>query len=734
MSWIKKAEELLNRVDQSAAQALSKSENDESGEVRRKRTASNASSENAHLDTSSGTSTPSRRREVRGFRKADLLSDYSNGLETRRGELDKYEARLSSYSSASLGGSTWLKSDSGSESDVSASRSRRAMQTIDSATGSASADGDDSEAHRPPSDSMLDSEQTQTSSDLEQREQTAVEGAQGHLSTLELENKLLKREVDSLNRECASLIERSRAAQSELLKTQRRLRELESALADAHEALRAKDSQIGVLRVRLDETEQNAGEARQLAHAAEVKDGAIDTLAAQLRELDTTLRNERSAHELALRQAAEATSRVEAEREALAAQLNEASRRVSDERFRAAELSRQLLLAKHASDELRDELSAHREKAQLLVSAKERTIAQLAATLQRNGVSEVSLTALSVANANDDLVSVKEFDAVRNERDSLRDELRTARCTVEQLRADLQDAEVQADSERRSLQDTASSLEQQLNVARARVADFENELRNAQRSSQCAQDEFQKQTTHLRSRLSDREAEIERLRSQVLALQRATHMDSLDSCGPSVDVADSSDMATRVRSLTENLIAKQTLVETLQTEKQTLRMQYERLNDRFSELQRFANTHANGKAHSNVQMFDEQSSSGSVATLDYDDVVRRRLPLPAFVRESLSRDSNLTRNMRKAFTSLDVFSIRLGLFLRRYPIARFFLLCYVLVLHLWVFVVLTTYQHEIHTSADLLYAPHAVDFVQMPQAAHADGRQPLPAANPALPH
>eukprot|EP00105_Crassostrea_gigas_P031002 XP_011453560.1 PREDICTED: golgin subfamily A member 5-like [Crassostrea gigas] len=61
-------------------------------------------------------------------------------------------------------------------------------------------------------------------------------------------------------------------------------------------------------------------------------------------------------------------------------------------------------------------------------------------------------------------------------------------------------------------------------------------------------------------------------------------------------------------------------------------------------------------------------------------------------------DHEVTKKMKRAANVIDKFSIRLGVFLRRYPIARVFILMYMVLLHLWVMVVLLTYQPEMHGS------------------------------------
>lgn len=72
-------------------------------------------------------------------------------------------------------------------------------------------------------------------------------------------------------------------------------------------------------------------------------------------------------------------------------------------------------------------------------------------------------------------------------------------------------------------------------------------------------------------------------------------------------------------------------------------------------------------------------------------------------------DAGMTRKVKKAYGTLDTISVRTGVFLRRYPLARVFVFCYgvsiiiniqlsnlilcllQVLLHFWVFIVLFSY-------------------------------------------
>lgn len=49
--------------------------------------------------------------------------------------------------------------------------------------------------------------------------------------------------------------------------------------------------------------------------------------------------------------------------------------------------------------------------------------------------------------------------------------------------------------------------------------------------------------------------------------------------------------------------------------------------------------------------------------------------VPQFMRVSLL-DAGVTRRVKRAYSTLDAFSVRTGIFLRRYPLARVFVFSY----------------------------------------------------------
>ena len=159
-------------------------------------------------------------------------------------------------------------------------------------------------------------------------------------------------------------------------------------------------------------------------------------------------------------------------------------------------------------------------------------------------------------------------------------------------------------------------------------------------------------------------------------------------------------MEQRFRTLTDTLIQKQTQIEALQTEKTTLTVQHERLQRKYEELQALSSACSDTSRQSSstlLHMGSSESGGRHDGNGDAEDL--RRRALPQFMRESHT-DTQMTRSMKRAVNTLDVFGMRLGLFLRRYPIARVLFLIYIILLHLWVMFVLMTYQPEVHSDLD----------------------------------
>eukprot|EP00730_Choanoeca_flexa_P018972 TRINITY_DN9253_c0_g1_i2.p1 TRINITY_DN9253_c0_g1~~TRINITY_DN9253_c0_g1_i2.p1 ORF type:complete len:532 (+),score=155.07 TRINITY_DN9253_c0_g1_i2:2-1597(+) len=133
----------------------------------------------------------------------------------------------------------------------------------------------------------------------------------------------------------------------------------------------------------------------------------------------------------------------------------------------------------------------------------------------------------------------------------------------------------------------------------------------------------------------------------------------------------------RIATLTDELLERQLQNETLKQEVMGLKVQLD--EERIKAASAY-----------------KQLADRSAATPRWDDdyVVTDMQPL---LRESAALDQqSMNARLRNAASVIDTMSIRLGVFLRRYPIARLGVIIYMVLLHAWVMIVLLTYQPEIH--------------------------------------
>lgn len=152
--------------------------------------------------------------------------------------------------------------------------------------------------------------------------------------------------------------------------------------------------------------------------------------------------------------------------------------------------------------------------------------------------------------------------------------------------------------------------------------------------------------------------------SEVLALKK--QLAQLNYAGTSSKGYDD-----RINSLTQSLVQKQNALESLTAERNAIRIQLEKLEL----LQR--------SRVSNVQ----QEHHRPARIINVNDTDDDKSQLPNFMMEN-PFDTRVARRVKRAYSSLDGVGIRLGIFMRRYPLMRVFIIIYIAILHLWVMLVL----------------------------------------------
>ncbi|XP_027857023.1 golgin subfamily A member 5 [Xiphophorus couchianus] len=502
------------------------------------------------------------------------------------------------------------------------------------------------------------------------------------LSSLRLENQLLRNEVASLNQEMASVIQRAKDLQDELnqarlradkrnteqSQTDRALRELRSQVDDLTEALSAKDGQLAVLKVRLDEADQLlksrsfALEEAQKEKSRIMQDHtegssmhsqALEKIQERLREAELSVRREQDSYRQMQSEYADRLGKLEAERQTLAETLTAAERRAVEEKVRVDDLQQQVKSAKAAAESAKQELQDYKHKASRILQSKEKLISSL-----KEG------SGLDVGDGGGTVAL--EMEELRHEKELQREEIQKLQGQVGTLRAEIQDLENQALAEAETWREQQVHLQEQQAFQNRAKQDLEAEVERHKLELQYLEDEHHRAKVNLQSRIKDREDEIQKLRNQLT--------------NKTLSSSSQTELENRLHQLTETLIQKQTMLEALGTEKSSLVFQLERL-----ELQL-----------KSAQGGQSGGSSINMSTLEGPGTRQRNTPVLFSDQDS----PGVYGKVRKAASTIDRFSIRLGIFLRRYPMARLFVILYMAVLHLWVMIVLLTYTPEMHGSPD----------------------------------
>ncbi|KAI5936945.1 Golgin subfamily A member 5 [Manis javanica] len=508
------------------------------------------------------------------------------------------------------------------------------------------------------------------------------DGGKSHeLSNLRLENQLLRNEVQSLNQEMASLLQRSKETQEELNKARARVekwnvdhsksdritRELRAQVDDLTEAVAAKDSQLAVLKVRLQEADQllntrtEALEALQNEKSRIIQDHsegsslqnqALQTLQERLHEADAALKREQESYKQVQSEFTARLNRMEVERQNLAEAVTVAERKYSEEKRRADELQQQVKMCKSNLESSKQELIDYKQKATRILQSKEKLI---------NSLKEGS----SFEGLDNNAANSMELEELRHEKEMQREEIQKLVAQIHQLRSELQDMEAQQVSEAESAREQLQDLQDQIARHKASKQELEAELDRQKQEFHYMEEDLYRTKNTLQSRIKDREEEIQKLRNQLTNK-------TLSNSSPS-------ELENRLHQLTETLIQKQTMLESLSTEKNSLVFQLERLEQQVNSA---AGSTSNG-------------SSINMSGVDNGEGTRLR-NVPVLFNDTETNLAGMYGKVRKAASSIDQFSIRLGIFLRRYPIARVFVIIYMALLHLWVMIVLLTYTPEMH--------------------------------------
>lgn len=307
---------------------------------------------------------------------------------------------------------------------------------------------------------------------------------------------------------------------------------------------------------------------------------------------------------------------------------------------------------------------------------------------------EVNLAGSSSSSSN---WSHAEYEELKAENELFKQELQSRELTIHTLRSELQEAESLVQHADEQLHEQTNQLNEQLKDERSRLALAEQDYRKLKQELSYMQDDYHKhKQTHI-IQLNERERELERLRLQLTA--------------KSINHVNDDELEKRLQTLTESLIHKQTIIESLQTDKSSLTMQLERLEKRLDDYEKISAMTTNNasqqsarrlQTNNNATAISMEMDNNSIYDNEHDENIRYRLPM---LRET-PYDPDIAKKMKRAANELDRLGIRLGVFLKRYPAVRLGVIFYAILLHLWTLIVLFTYTPEVHGKMNPLDVSH----------------------------
>lgn len=485
------------------------------------------------------------------------------------------------------------------------------------------------------------------------------------VQSLQMENRMLQNEISALHQEMKSLSDRSIRNKGDM---ERRISELQRKYDDMTQQFDVKNSQVEAMHIEVNDLmQENNALKRSIQNLQTERERIIDDqtagsgmhaqaleqLRSRLEESESSLIRERDISRTLKEDALREREKQDADKRKLAESLRKCERERQAEKKRLDEALLEVNSLQTNLASSRHELSDYKQKASRILQSKERLINSL-----KGGI-EVDLSPSASASI--------ELDEVKQERDSLKEELMSSRAELVQVRNDFQDMEGQYQQEQSILQEEVEELRRNMEEesgcrreAEADVARFEQELRRER-------EEATRARAATNERLQDKEEEIGKLRSQLMMRSRSA--------------PDETELESRLKQLTEALIQKQTMVETLSTEKSSLVLQLERAEGQIKRLSQEHSSQMTGTVNDGGEAASSHHRNGGQASMFHF---------------SGGSERGVVGQVRKAASAVDRFSVRLGVFLRRYPVARLFVIVYMGLLHFWVMIVLLTYSPEIH--------------------------------------
>ena len=520
-----------------------------------------------------------------------------------------------------------------------------------------------------------------------------IVSSSGEPSKNPAEIRKLKEIIASLEKEVSNLTKRNVDYETEVKKLKKRIdhwksqlsnsdsmmKEFQSRENDWRSTLEARDAAISILKVRLQESDQEVQAKNEvlenlrlefdlLLKENETKTTSfgqdIVSLQTRIQSLEQELLRDKESFQVAQNEAMNQTAILEENNRVLLDEIASLQRDLRSEKTNRKESEKQLKQLKSGYDSLSREFDEYKTKVVKTLQSKDELIANL--TRRSNEGDE------GIGDTNDFQEEQNVVDAekktivLQSQCDSLVQEVQDLRAKNDSLKEELK--RIQEDQLEDLSSKLSSSLEQIEEEKRLRN-EVEQDLQQLREELRYNKEDFERVKNSLQERIEERNKEVDKLRKQVIAKRSSSSDNTVQ------------ELELRIKSLTQSLIQKQTVIEQLNSERQTLSHQLDR-RESFESHYSPPGSVSIGMHHSSStsNLINRSSGYNRASFLDSED----------------PRDSQVTRRVKRVYNQLDAFSIRTGQFLRVYPAARALLLVYILLLHIWVFFILFKYRPEVH--------------------------------------
>eukprot|EP00049_Salpingoeca_infusionum_P006350 m.105543 g.105543 ORF g.105543 m.105543 type:complete len:689 (+) comp13280_c0_seq3:61-2127(+) len=487
----------------------------------------------------------------------------------------------------------------------------------------------------------------------------------GREEALAQENRQLKREIASLEDEIASCASRVSASQDALSSEKAKLLAAERQLADARKGRQKYMEEKRQLQKEIDSLQQEIGELKTANIGLKTDSGRVkqtqESIIKELQQQVATLQQANDSQRIQT-EAAEGSSKeqfdtLQQSYEAAKTELEEKSDLLRQQEGAIRQLRQEVQDVKQALSAAEAGLADYKGKATRILQVKDQLISDLKkARTQGAAGGEVA--------TEEALLSIKE-------------KLLDAEGEVATLKAKLDEQDEQHRQAMEDAEREVRAIDMTLLDERDLHAAVTTELKERIAEVSAARDEVLRQKQAIQVQLEGTSRTIQQLQKQ------------LAEAPLSADAASAPSAEAQTKELSRALMQKQQELEVLRGERTNLVAQVEHERRLKEEALKVAHRH------------QTQRISGQ-----WHDEMAMQPIVPASIGTS---HSNFERRFQTAANAFDAFSIRLGVFLRRYPAARLMVLVYMVLLHFWVMIVLLTYQPEVHTSASA-YHPQHPDF------------------------